>query len=157
MSETIVGIDPGLKGGIAILYRDDLAVHPMPLIDSNWTWLREICRAYEPSAFIEKVHSMPKQGVASTFKFGMGYGFLRGLLAGWSVPVNLVTPQAWQKTILAGENKDDKKAASVAVAQRMFPGVDFRASDRCRKPSDGMAESALIALYGRKFLTGMRT
>ena len=154
MSETIIGIDCGLKGGIAILYRDNLAVYPMPLIDSNWTWLREICLAYQPNAFIEKVHSMPKQGVASTFKFGMGYGFLRGLLAGWSVPVNLVTPQAWQKEMLAGENKDDKKAASVAVAQRMFPKVDFRASDRCRKPSDGMAEAALIALYGRQFLTG---
>ena len=145
----ILGIDPGIKGGICFLYPDDIAVHPMPPTDSDWSWFRSVCMAYKPQAFVEKVHSLPKQGVASTFKFGTGYGFIRGMLIGLSVPTYLVTPQAWMKTMLAGESKADKKAASIAVAARMWPDCSFLPSERCRKPSDGMCEAALIAGYGR--------
>lgn len=148
-----LGIDPGMQGGIAILYPDDLCISVMPEIDSDWTWFREIVRAYGARsfhAFVEKVHSMPKQGVASTFKFGTGFGFVRGLLVGLCVPVTLVTPQKWQSAMLAGENKDDKKSASRAVAARLWPDISFLKSSRSIKPHDGMCEAALIAEYGRR-------
>lgn len=154
--KVIIGIDPGQQGGIAFLFPSDssLFVYQMPPVDSDWSWFRGLCGMHQPSAIVEKVHSMPKQGVASTFKFGTGYGFIRGMLIGLSVPTVLVTPQAWMKVMLAGESKQDKKAASIAVASRLWPDVSFLATDRCRKPHDGMCESALIAEYGRRQLAG---
>ena len=146
----VIGIDPGQKGGIACLDSGFMMVKPMPDIDSCWNWLELLIVRGGTTAYVEKVHSMPKQGVASTFKFGMGYGFIRGLLAGLGVPTVLVSPQTWKKVMLAGENKDDQKTAAVAVASRLWPNVDFRPSSKCRKPSDGMAEAALIAEYGRR-------
>lgn len=42
------------------------------------------------------------------------------------------------------------KAASALVAQRLWPGVDWRASARCSKPHDGLTDAACIAEWGRR-------
>ena len=90
-----MGIDPGMSGGVAVI-RDTLApfAQKMPPTESE---LSALIGSLAPSvrfAVIEKVHSMPGQGVASTFKFGMNYGFLRGLLITHRIPFQEVTPQA---------------------------------------------------------------
>ena len=64
-----------------------------------------------PSAMIEQVHSMPKQGVASSFKFGRHYGFLLGVLTALGIPYQTVTPQKWQK-------------AMGCLSQTPFPGPE---------------------------------
>ncbi len=57
---------------------------------------------------IEKVHSMPKQGVASTFKFGVNFGALQALAEVYSDDWYLVTPQKWKKHFaLIGMDKID--------------------------------------------------
>lgn len=52
---------------------------------------------------------------------------------------------SWATSV--AKSKDTKGAAATRAAQ-LFPGVDFRASARCRKPHDGMVDAALIAAYG---------
>ena len=82
----IVGIDPGQKGGLAFL-SGRVSAYPMPLVGKeldistivelirlNCTFSTDII-----TAFVEKVHSMPKQGVASSFKFGKSFGCLLGI------------------------------------------------------------------------------
>ena len=88
-------------------------------------------------AYIEKVHAMPKQGVASTFKFGMAYGFLRGMLVALGVPFHEVTPQTWQKKMGCLSHGD--KNVTKAAAQRLYPNL---------KISHAIADSLLIARYG---------
>ena len=78
------------------------------------------------------------------FKFGSGWGLVRGILAGRQIPYVLVRPQEWQKVMLAGY----PKGSEYLVASRRWPSHDFRASERCRKPHDGMVDAALIAAYG---------
>jgi len=158
MSKSIIGIDPGAAGAIAVINPDKRMAQVWPMPYSNKAYDLDRIRQLlefdpedeEPFAVIEKVHAMPKQGVSSTFAFGCGYGILLGMLGAFQIPYHEVPPQTWKKIILAGENKDDGKAASIRVARRLFPGVSLRASERCRSDHDGMAEALLLAEFGRR-------
>lgn len=141
-----IGIDPGLKGGIAILRESGATV--LPYSDDG---LKDICASLTPGnvrCCLEQVHAMPKQGVSSTFKFGVSYGFIKGVLEICGLSYQEIPPQRWKKEF--GLNSD--KAASIDVCKRLFPGVELRASSRCRTDHDGMAEALLMAEYARRKL-----
>jgi crossover junction endodeoxyribonuclease RuvC len=150
----IIALDPGQKGGIAIQQHGITAAYPMPLAGKvlDLPTLAQMVRSASPDiAVIEKVGSMPGQGVASTFTFGNGYGQLQGLLAGLGIPFELVTPQAWKKLILAGTTKD--KDAAIAYCRRAFPDVPL-VMPKCRVPHDGIADSLCLLQYGIRSFGG---
>lgn len=164
-----VGIDPGLEGGIAAIRVGALPVAlPAPVLKDDTAGRsgmdrRAMCRilrdlrdstgtriaGYAIRAYIEKVHSMPKQGVASSFKFGKGFGEWLGILEALEIPTEEVTPQRWMKSLLDGSSNEAKQA-SISKAQALFPGVDLRASERSRKPHTGKADALLIAEFNRR-------
>lgn len=150
MTQRVLGVDPGLSGGLALLDTDLdlLVVRDMPVVrvgKSRILHLAELTRlvvAWEPTAaWVERVHSMPKQGVASTFSFGMNYGLIRGVLAGLKVRTVLVTPQEWKRLFRLGSDKRESRV----TAGLMFPS---NAGDFSRVKDDGRAEAALLALFG---------
>ncbi|KKM76262.1 hypothetical protein LCGC14_1382060 [marine sediment metagenome] len=155
MEERIVGIDPGLGGAVAFIMRDDLAVvDDVPVIqvgkkrEYNAPEMAEILRCWSPDhVYIEKVHSMPKQGVASSFNFGKGFGLWLGIVATLGIPYTLVTPQRWKGKMLDGQRRG--KGDARLRATQLFPEL---ASSLTRVKDDGRAEALLIAAYGR--LTG---
>jgi len=122
-----IGIDPGTTGALAIIDADQkiIGIH-------DWQELNDDSGAadivihymalYDVSAAIELVHSMPKQGVSSTFKFADNYGTWKGILAGLRVPRTLVRPQTWQKGIIS---KADGKRATLATARRLWPDAEL--------------------------------
>ena len=140
-----IGIDPGKNGGIAIIDSDGVIAFPFSeerlLIE-----LDGIAQEYECICYLEHVHAMPKQGVSSTFNFGMNFGFIQGVLKAYEIPYELVTPQKWKKEFSCTSDKN----TSIEVCKRLFPNVNIKATDRCRKDHDGMAEALLIAEYGRR-------
>lgn len=162
MRQVTVGVDPGLKGGLAALVPDGgkliLETIPMPSLKVGKynevdelgiaDWLRAVAATTgaDVHVFIEKVHSMPKQGVRSTFTFGTGYGAIRGVCAGLGVPRELVTPQEWKKAMLGGQPEDSE----ASVARGLWPNHDWKATERCRVPHTGMVAAALIAEHGRR-------
>ena len=81
-NQTLIAIDPGLHGAIAVLHPDgSITADPMPLAgkELDLVAISEQVETANPAwIVIEKVGSMPGQGVASTFKFGRGYGSLLG-------------------------------------------------------------------------------
>lgn len=89
------------------------------------------------------MHAVPGQGVTSMFNFGQNYGFLKGVLFANSVPICVVSPQRWKKAL----NVTSDKNTSVDKAKELFPGVNLKATPRCKKDSDGKAESLLLAYY----------
>ena len=101
------------------------------------------------SAFVEKCHSMPGQGVKSMFSFGGAYEGIFGLLAGLQISARIVPPQAWKKAILAGTAKD--KPAAIAYCRRRWPSVSL-IPEGCRVAHDGMADALCIAAYGETVL-----
>ena len=144
-----IGVDPGKNGGIAIIDSDGAIAFPFSeerlLIE-----LDGIAQEYECICYLEHVHAMPKQGVSSTFNFGMNFGFIQGVLKAYEIPYELVTPQKWKKEFSCTSDKN----TSIEVCKRLFPNVNLKATERCRKDHDGLAEALLIAEYGRRHYNG---
>jgi crossover junction endodeoxyribonuclease RuvC len=152
----IVGIDPGLSGGIAF-YDDvegELDTLAMPTLkagtgtksiidETTLACLFDDKRPYIRKVYIEQVNAMPKQGVTSTFNFGMGFGILRGIVAANILPVEFVRPNTWKKALNVPANKDSARLR----ASQIFPQY---ANQWSLKKWDGRAEAALIAYYGAK-------
>ncbi len=135
----ILGIDPGWSGGAALLGDDGALVDCVSFSGKTESDIIDeiyMMGGLDRIVYIERVHSMPKQGVSSSFKFGWIYGLLRGLVIGSSRVID-VTPQAWQKA-LGCLTKGDKNV-SKAKAQQLFPGV---------KVTHGNADALLIAYFG---------
>jgi Holliday junction resolvasome RuvABC endonuclease subunit len=137
-----IGIDPGLSGGIAVIdEHGTLAAYPMPDTERDiFNLFLQIDSDFNCStsrfAMIEKVHSMPKQGVASSFKFGMNYGFLRACLIAANIPFDEVSPQRWQKALGCLSHGD--KNVTKSKAQQLYPHI---------KVTHAIADAMLIAHY----------
>jgi crossover junction endodeoxyribonuclease RuvC len=149
----VIGIDPGLKGGIAILPVHSMRAaraFPMPLVGDkknvDWQGVGDLLRPWVGPVYIEKVHAMPKQGVSSTFKFGASFGGLLGVCGALKRPVALVTPQKWKKSVLSAY-EDRDKAAAIDYTGSKFPWVSLTPG-RTRTPQDGLADALCIAVYG---------
>lgn len=100
-------------------------------------------------AFVERGHAMSKVGAHQSFRYGEAYGGILGLLGGLGIPIQLVSPSAWKKVILAGTAKD--KAAAIAYCRRRWPSVSL-IPEGCRVAHDGMADALCIAAYGETVL-----
>ena len=142
-----VGVDPGKKGGYAVIADDALCgieVHAWE--DDGFVALMKEMSKYRCAAVVEKVGAMHGQGVTSMFTFGKSAGFIEGVLAAFGIGYQLIPPKTWKAEF--GLNSD--KADSIAVCKRLFPGVNLLPNERCRKDSDGMAEALLMAEYARR-------
>lgn len=140
-SENYLGIDPGKSGAMAIVGPTGELVSLIRLKETHhdvWEWL-DSHRDGVAFAVLEKVHSMPKQGVASSFKFGVSYGFCQGMLVAAGIRFDLVTPQKWQKT-LGCMSRGDKNVTK-ARAQELFPG---------ERVIHATADALLLAEYVRR-------
>ena len=145
-----VGIDPGLTGAWGMIDHHgcywscgDMHHNEDGILDTERIW-DEMCQAkdgMDTKVFIEKVHSMPKQGVSSTFKFGMAFGGALSLARRFKTEMVMVTPQLWKKTLVLNSDKQQ----SLDMAREIFPQAPLRL-----KKHNGRAEALLIALYGFK-------
>ena len=136
-----MGIDPGYSGAIAVVDEVGSLVDLQRLKDtehdiSSFMLGRQLTVEL---AILEKVSAMPRQGVASTFKFGTSYGFCRGLLVCNRVRFEVVPPGTWQRA-MGCLTKGDKNVTK-AAAQRLFPG---------EKVVHAVADAMLLAEYARR-------
>ncbi len=150
----VLGIDPGLKGAIALYNEKGLqSILEIPTVKSTGRG-REVLWAdlnmrwdslffWADHVFLERVNARPLDGGSSAFKFGSIYGGLRGLIVAKLIPYTLVTPTVWMKAMGVGLGS---KEASCLRAEQLFPGQSFRGPRNGKK--DGIAEAALIAKYG---------
>lgn len=148
--EWFMGIDPGQNGGIAVVQDDGtlVAVYKMPATEADvYLKIKTLAKASIRLAIIEKVHSMPNQGVSSTFKFGVGYGGLRMALVANQIAFDEAVPRTWQKALgvparnTKTETKNDHKKKLLAKAQQLFPTEDITLAT---------ADAILIAEYCRR-------
>ena len=79
------------------------------------------------------------------FNFGQSVGYIKGVLEAFKIPYQEITPQKWKREFCLNSDK----AASAEVCRKLFPEVSLLASERCKKPHDGMAEALLMAEYAR--------
>jgi len=154
-NSVILGVDPGLTGAIAFYYPEHpggIVVYDIPVADGevDTDTLTGIIRGLAPTvAVIERVSSMPGQGVSSTFKFGATYGALRAVVSVLQIPQHLVTPAKWKAHFRLSKDKEEARARAL----QLWPGAGYFA----RKKDHGRAEAALIALYGAEVICNPHT
>ncbi len=153
----IIGIDPGLSGGIAIL--DDLKIfdiYDMPIMSEgkknknqlNSAQLVNIIRKNlipngDTFLIVEQVSAMPGQGDTSMFNFGQTFGSIKGICAALNLPIFFVRPAKWKKHFdLINSSKD----ASRTKVIEMYPSISPRLS---KKKDVNKADAILIARYFR--------
>lgn len=143
-----IGIDPGKSGAIAAIDDRGTVAHTSVFSEEGYrSFLKRISHSkHETFAILEHVGAMPKQGVSSTFAFGMNFGFIQGLLAAFGIPFELVRPQKWKREFSCSSDKN----VSVDVARRLFPDANLMRTPKCSKPHDGIAEALLMAEYARR-------
>ena len=141
-----IGIDPGKSGGIGILYNDSYNVVKCPNtvheMANELLLIKEMGPDIPIYAAIESVHSMPGQGVKSTFTFGQGYGQWLGILATLKIPYIQVTPHKWMKWFGSmPKPKKERKNHLKHLAQQRYPNVNITLA---------VADAMLIATYLRE-------
>jgi len=152
-----IGVDPGGSGAIAatrdrqLIFVKDMPVHggiiSAPGVTDILDYSLKAWRSsqghfhHTPPAWVEDVHSMPRQGVASSFKFGQAHGTVLGVLGALRIPVHLVTPAKWKRDLGLGSDK----AKALEMARRLFPTAELSL-----KRHIGRAEALLIAEWGRR-------
>lgn len=138
-----LGVDPGASsGGLAIVDGDGRFIVSLKLANATPHDIASFVRAHRPDirfAVLERVSAMPKQGVASSFKFGASYGELRMALAAEGVPYEEVSPAKWQTAMKCRSGGD--KNVTKAAAQRLWPNV---------KVTHATADGMLLAEYARR-------
>lgn len=167
----VIGIDPGLSGGLACLTLAgdvvDVSVMPTAQLPGHKAevcvviladWLRSLAaRHVVRLAALERVAARPGQGVCSMFSFGVGYGSVRGVLGTLGIPVELPRPQEWQKHVFCGmPPAKDTKTLSVAYCTRRFPGLSLKMTPLSRKAHDGVADAVCLAEYARRLVVGSK-
>lgn len=169
----IFAIDPGLDGAVTMARfvsgrLQSLRVYDMPTVEKavgrgkarkvrrelDFAGLRDLLAptpgetfAEACDAILEEVGAMPSDGAVGAFKFGTCYGGIRGVLAALHIPVTLVRPAEWKRTMRVPADK----TAARARASEMLPAY---VDNWPLKKHDGRAESALLALWGIRFLSG---
>jgi crossover junction endodeoxyribonuclease RuvC len=161
----ILGVDPGLYGAIALYWpgQDVLYVHDVPthsltvngkvrhrLDKAGLAVIVRTAALAAKLAVIEDVHSMPAQGVASSFSFGAVTGAIQQCVVDNEIAFRLVAPAVWKRRFGLTADKD----AARARASELMPK---HAHWWARKKDDGRAEAALLAYYGALYLLNERT
>jgi len=145
----ILGCDPGLDGGLAIISGSHIELLETIPTQTKGGFIKRqvdaqklsnILRVYpDLVCYLEGVASRPGQGVASVFSFGDTYGAIRGVLGALNIPVYTVSPSKWKKALEVSSKEDSLKAS-----KDLFPSVQFKKKDH------NIAEALLIAYYGQK-------
>lgn len=153
----ILGVDPGIRGGLAVVaVADDAAPQLVAAIDIpvigtgakervDVAAIRNFIDQHQPiRALIERAQAMPKQGSSSGFKYGRAVGAIEAAIILCSIPIEIVEPSAW-KRLWHLQCKDKEGGRQQAL--QLFPAAH---AVLARKKDHGRAEASLIALYGAR-------
>ena len=154
----IVGIDPGMTGGIAIRESGGIILEPMPIRD-EFIWLEDLQHILWPHrhsivmTYLEMQSIRPMQ--SGQFKIGRSFGQIEALLRLLMIPVTIVRPQEWSpkydhqvvEKVLSKRYALIKKARA-KIAQELYPGIDMKRTPQCKGPDSGLVDALLIADFG---------
>lgn len=161
MTTLVVGIDPGLSGALSLIGQSGLiAVADMPLMakgtgagrvknEVNAAALNQLLRGWidgqadEVMCVLERVSSMPQQGVAGVFSLGDTVGCIRGVIAAHGYELQYVTPQRWKKYYGLSADKELARARAI----QLYPGAELHLHKH-----HGRAEAILVAKWGWEVL-----
>lgn len=171
----VIGIDPGLTGGLAWLGSSVSAI-PIPTIHKEGIrypllnhstiekWYETCACVFEeiPTiAAIEDVHSMPRDSKQGAFTFGFTTGGIVSYFCSLGLELVTVSPREWQRSLLSEDiarfkqsspdltSREVLKASSVEYVKREYPSLSLIPTPRSKNPHSGIADAVCIATYTR--------
>jgi hypothetical protein len=175
-----LGIDPGKDGAIFGIGSAGVEGWIIPDLDQRAERMRLLLAMVDNCpdmirAVLEDAPAFPGQSSVTTAAQFRDIGQWQGMLAALKIPYQMVKATTWQKEVMVGKPAPEKKpkadgseqikkerkrlaevhrkeikAYAATVAGRIFPGLDFRRTERCAGPHDGLVDAALIAEYCRR-------
>ena len=154
----IIGIDPGLSGGISILEEKKvIGIFDMPVMAEGKKNKKQLNSAQlvnilnnhihqsgETVVVVEQVNAMPGQGVTSMFNFGQTFGAIKGICAALNLPIFFVRPSKWKKYFeLINSSKDSSRTKVI----EMYPSFAEKLS---KKKDVNKSDAILIARFFRE-------
>ncbi len=148
MTVPVLGVDPGVRGGIAVLRADGTPAHVQALrsdmtesdllvtVTAAVVVLRSL-PGNTDACYFEKVGYRPTDGGKGAFTFGRVVGLISGILLAQGLRPVYVSPMIWQAHTgcMTGGDKNVSKGRAAVI----FPGV---------KMTHAIADACLIARYG---------
>ena len=177
MSKVYIGIDPGTKGGIAILTGVLNHIHPMPIWEGKIDTEKLARLLFENNGgedvviIVEDVHAIFGASAKSTFNFGWICAQIHEVVySGFTEVSNVhyIQPKVWQKEVWIESDivreptkrvakktglliqKIDTKKTSFNACKRIFPLINVPTTPKSKVPHDGIIDALLIAEYGRR-------
>lgn len=164
-TDMVVGVDPGASGALCFMRLCDLSIVQiisMPITKGKQDnkAVLEVLRPYSKvntRACIEEQFILRSQGITSGITTIENYGIIVGILLALGIETKSVRSQTWQShhknkevevfpEIEALTLKDTKKR-SLSLAKTLYPNQTLLPTIKCKKLSDGISDSILIARY----------
>lgn len=147
----IVGVDPGMSGGVAAWANDKTYVQRF----TTEAELLELVESFDRSASIV-IEDLPRfvpgnTSPSSWFKVGYNYGFEVGVFRAFRFPLTLAKPRTWQKGIPGLKPKmgyTDRKRLLKDAALRLYPKV-YGFDGEPAAVTNAVADAILIMDWGR--------
>lgn len=164
MVDTIIGIDPGAQGGIAVWKKDSpkIITAKMPKdVQELLDFLDYYSGSGHPLLMLEKVQVRPDDAAVEGGAVNMGkiyriqkmlanFEHLRAVIDLSGIPYCLVHPMKWQARLCLrqkGEQKADRKKRYKEVAQKLYPDV---------KATMWNCDAILLMEFGRAMLSDLK-
>ena len=162
-----MGVDPGLNGSFVVISGDVIRCKlVMPTIsatskkgkrkgeiDQNGVLSFLSCLPPQTHAVIEEQIPVRNQHIQANHTTAKNYGILLMALTASHISYREVPSNKWQSHfgIVPNTGKKGKttKQQALVIAQKLYPGTDFRRSQRAYVPHDGIVDAALIANYSQ--------
>jgi hypothetical protein len=173
--KTIIAVDPGKNGAVAIMTEQSTFAYPLPLVSNELDIFRfkDILVSVRlgintMQIILEDVHAIFGASAKSTFNFGYICGQINTICCETGCPVLLVQPKVWQKEIWIEEDivgiptkrkykksglpifKTDTKKTSFNAVKRIFPLINIPTTPKSKVPHDGIVDALLLAEFGRR-------
>lgn len=168
MNQHIIGVDAGVKGALALLSPNKqlLAVEPIPTMEvlvgkkiRNQYDIKGVCDIIKgwqsdyqiAKAGFERLRAIPNQSSQTAFSMGGSTMMFKTIFTIYGIPFVEIEPRSWQKEVFSKlgvqYNSKTTKQASIQAAKQLFPGVDFKRTERCLTDSPDMCDASNIAYY----------
>jgi hypothetical protein len=151
-STRVLGVDPGIRGGLVLLESGKMNRKPekLPVSKEGSSHrvdvfpLIRLLRELQPGVCVlEKPQGRPEAAVQSVLTTGINWGILYGILQAEDIPIVLVDAVTWTRAIHSldktCEHMDEAKQKSLLVFRKLYPKSDVT--------HDGIIDAALIAFW----------
>lgn len=152
LREIVLGVDPGMNGGLACISLDGVEIAAMPQTErATWDWFRWYAERKDVFAYVERIQpAIFAINKASMAKLYGSYMRVRAFLVAAYIPFEAVDAKDWQHALgiprRQPKETDSKwKGRLKAKAEELFPRV-LVTLNTC--------DALLIAEYGRRTRLG---